>query len=231
MSEELPVKLKRIRSRGPLGEKVYAILKEAITSGRFPPGSWLPEDRLTKALGASRTPVREAINRLQGDGLVEILPRKGARIPEFSHEALEELFEAREIIETAFLVRAGRAISESELLEIKAGLEKAEQAMEEAAEEDEWKHRRQEYLRLDRAFHDRLIEATGNRHWIGIYQGLRDRIEIHAHHISETYPRNFKWAVEEHYNIIDALLAKDYTAAKLYMRQHIQNFRLRRSID
>lgn len=92
----------------PLAEKVYLILKEAIVHGKLPQGMWPQEEVLTKALDVSRTPVREALNRLKSDRLVEISPRRGTHIIDLSDSELGQLFEVREKVEMVFFVRSAR---------------------------------------------------------------------------------------------------------------------------
>ena len=86
--------LKKIRTRGPLVEPVYKALKHAIITGQIAPGSALYEEPLTKLLGVSRTPLREAFNRLKSDGLIEVVPRKGACVVELDAQDIDDLLEA-----------------------------------------------------------------------------------------------------------------------------------------
>ncbi len=226
MIEKPVFNLKRIRSRGPLREKVYQVLKEAIIRGELAHGTRLHEEQLTRALGISRTPLREAFNRLKSDGLIEVVPRKGAHIVELTDTDLVDLFEAREVLETTFLIRSARRLERAVFERIRAGLKKAEEEMT-AAEDDPklWDEKRAEYLRLDRAFHDELVVASGNKYWVKLYYDIRDRIEIYSHQISYV-PDRFRIAIEDHYAILDALLAGDLIKAEGLMRTHIRKMRV-----
>jgi len=223
LAAKSPIKLKRIRTRGPLGEKVYQILKEAIIHGRLAPGTWLQEEQLTQAMGISRTPLREAIHRLTSEGLVEVIPRKGAHIIELSDDDLADLFEAREVIETAFLVRSARNMSPADFQRIRDALTQAEKEMVEAAADPVlFDEKRQRYLEVDRAFHDELIVACGNKSWVKLYYNIRDRIEFYGHQIS-LVPSRFRIAIEDHLAIVDALLAGEFLRAQQLMKEHIRN--------
>lgn len=218
-----PIKLKRIRTRGPLGEKVYQILKEAIIHGRLAPGTWLQEEQLTQAMGISRTPLREAIHRLTSEGLVEVIPRKGAHVIELSDDDLADLFEAREVIETVFLVRSAQNMSPADFQRIRDSLTQAEKEMVEAAADPGlFNEKRQRYLEADRALHDELIIACGNKSWVKLYYNIRDRIEFYGHQISHV-PSRFRVAIEGHLAILDALLAGEFVKAQQLMKEHIRN--------
>jgi DNA-binding GntR family transcriptional regulator len=119
MSSKPLISIEKIAVKGSLSERIYKELKRAILEGVFAPGELLPEDSLTDATGASRTPVREALMHLQGDGLVKIVPRKGARISEMNAEELAELVEARILMETAFFDRAMARIPLNNIKKIK----------------------------------------------------------------------------------------------------------------
>lgn len=106
-----PRTLGTIRARGPLVEQVYRSLKDAIITGRIAPGAWLYETALTQALGVSRTPLREAFNRLKGDGLIAVIPHRGAFVVELDDRDIDNLLEAREVIETAFFERAAQVLT------------------------------------------------------------------------------------------------------------------------
>jgi DNA-binding GntR family transcriptional regulator len=225
MHKKFRKKLKKIPSRGNLAEMAYQILKEAITRGYYPPGTWLPEDELTKELGISRTPIREALNRLQGDGLIEVTPRKGARLIEFTYEQIEELLEAREALETTFFVQSARQIDPSEFKSFKNRFIEAEKEVSSA--EGDWDllfEKQNGYIELDRAFHDRLIAACGNRYWIKFYHSLRNLIQVSAYRAGR-HPMQYQRAVSEHHAILNALLNKDYEDAKEFLAKHIQNYK------
>lgn len=225
MPVELNHKLKKIRSRGNLGEKVYQRLKEAIVKGDLPPGAELGEAELCEALGISRTPLREAFNRLKAEGLIVVAPRRGARVVLMSEADVDQLSEVREALETDFFARSAKAVGARELLKMQAGLREAEAAMAAAQGDPKALPTAQaKYLAADRAFHDRLIQASGNQYWLQLYYNIRDRIEICGFQVRRL-PKRFAVAVAEHHAIIEAILQNDYAKAKRLMAGHIRTTR------
>ncbi len=95
--------------RENLAEAVYRVLREAITDGSLPPGERLREIPLARRFGVSTTPVREALRRLEREGLVEINPRRGAVVPRFEPADIAQLYEAREVLECRAVRRAAEA--------------------------------------------------------------------------------------------------------------------------
>ena len=216
-----PLKLKRIRSRGNLTEKVYQRLKEAITRGRLEPGAVLQEHQVTKALSISRTPLREAFNRLAMEGLIEITPNKGVTVVEIGPQEVCELFEARESIETHFLARSAQNLSPQDYARLRSGLQQAEAAMRSASGLQEMDQAQVAYLSADRGMHDQLIRACENRVWIKIYFNIRERIHVVSHRIGRI-PGELITTVQVHYDILDDLEAGRWDSAQKRMLQHIR---------
>jgi len=214
--------LKKIRARGPLVEQVYASLKNAIITGRIAPGTWLYEEPLTKALGVSRTPLREAFNRLKSDGLIEVIPHRGAFVVELDAEDIDNLLEAREVIETAFFMRAAISFKRAELLDIRQALMRAHSQLQNRRGKAARQRALQAYLRIDRDLHDRMIEASGNKYWIKLYYDLRERIELCGYQVSQL-PHRFSTIVKEHLELIEAILAGDLAQGRRCLRSHIRN--------
>jgi DNA-binding GntR family transcriptional regulator len=214
--------LKKIRARGPLVEQVYKSLKDAIITGRIAPGSWLYEEPLTQALGVSRTPLREAFNRLKSDGLIEVIPHRGAFVVELEAQDIDNLLEAREVIETAFFMRAARSFKPQELLKIRQALQRSHRQLQGKRGAADQQKALQAYLRIDRDLHDRLVNASGNKYWIKLYHDLRERIELCGHQVSQL-PHRFRRIVQEHLELIEALLAGDLAKGRQCLRTHIRN--------
>ncbi len=219
-----PRALRTIRARGPLVEQVYKSLKDAIITGRIAPGAWLYETALTQALGVSRTPLREAFNRLKSDGLIQVIPHRGAFVVELDDHDIDNLLEAREVIETAFFERAAREVSPDGLRSARRELEQSHRQFAAAKGAAARRRALQTYLRIDRELHDRLIEASGNGYWVKLYFDLRERFELCGYQVSQL-PHRFERIVAEHIEIIDALLAGDLARGRRGMRAHIRNVR------
>jgi len=217
-----PRALRTIRARGPLVEQVYRSLKDAIITGRIAPGAWLYETALTQALGVSRTPLREAFNRLKSDGLIAVIPHRGAFVVELDDRDIDNLLEAREVIETAFFERAAQVLTADDLRRARREFEQAHRHFAGAKGAAARRKALQQYLRIDRALHDRLIEASGNGYWVKLYFDLRERIELCGYQVSQL-PHRFERIVQEHLDMIDALLAGDLQGARRCLRTHIRN--------
>ncbi len=219
--------LEPVSTKGNLANKAYVIIKDAIVNGWITSGHWLMEDEVAKQLCISRTPVREAFRRLQGDGLLEFIPRKGARVPDLSDSELEELLDAREQIEIAFLGRSIENIDLNKLNKYASEFKDLEKKMIGAKDVYEnISDLQSQYIMLDRNFHDFIIESSGNRYWLEIYHSLRNIIQFSSFKAG-LISSQFEKAIEEHNALIDAIMAKDTLTAKKIMSAHIQNFKKR----
>lgn len=217
--------LKKIRSKGELANKAYKQLKQAIVRGHLSPGMRLQEELFTEKLGISRTPFREALNRLNSEGLIQIVPKKGAHVVELSSKELDDLFEAREVIETHFLIRSAQTISPIKFAEFKQRFQEKEEELAEAqGNYEEWDLKRQEYLRIDRELHDILITGTDNDYWEQLYVNIRNRVELYGSYLShDAYW--FPVAIKEHHEILDAIIAREFEKAQHVMSTHIKHVR------
>ncbi|WP_369053025.1 GntR family transcriptional regulator [Kineococcus terrestris] len=150
----------------PAAERVYAEVKAAILDRSLPGGQLLTEGELAARTGVSRTPVREGLLRLEAEGLVRLLPKRGALVVPVSPEEVEDVLEARELVEVHTAVRAWdrRAEFTGEL----AGHLERMRAAQSAG--DAWA-----FMGADRAFHATVVRAAGNRVLADLYDGLRDR--------------------------------------------------------
>jgi len=218
-------KLKRIGNQRKLGEQAYKVVKEAIMSGKFPPGNWLAEDELKDALGVSRTPVREAFRQLQAEGLIELFPRKGAYIVPLTDRDIVNLFEVREALETAFFMRSAKKMRLEKLKRFQRKFKEAEEEIFKIPKEseilrDKWR----EYLKVDRAFHDELVKATENPYWLKLYLNIRDRMQVFGFKMGHM-PDQIQMLSKQHNAILEALLVKKYAEAKKRLREHLQYVR------
>lgn len=203
---------------GPQGEAVYQKLLEEIRSGKLFPGSRLREIELADRLGVSRTPVREAIRLLEGDGLITHLPRQGATVRRLDYAEVMELYEMRAVLEGTAARLAARTASPVEIEELErlnAALEAAETAAEAA--------------RLNRAFHATLLDAAKNRFLSRAMGGLERALMILGPTTLSDEDRA-RDARAEHQSILHALNNNEGEAAEAAMRAHIaasQRLRIR----
>lgn len=210
-------KMQRIQpSNLSLGNQAYQELKRIILEGQVTPGERLNEGELAKALGISRTPIREAINRLEKEGLVEIYPQRGAFVMQLSKEDIEELFLIREKLEGLAAFLAAQRIDKNGLAKLEACIQGFEEPFDERAIS--------RYAREDFKFHQIVVLLSGGRRLHNLISTLHDHIRIYrltAHGSSE----RMKESLQDHRKIIEALSKKDGEEAEQRMRLHIQRVR------
>lgn len=199
-----------------LGSQAYQELKRLILEGRLAPGEKINEAELAQALGISRTPIREALNRLAKEGLVNIFPQRGAFVVEFSAKDVEELFLIREKLEGLAAYLAAEKITAKDVEK----LESCVQGFQEPFREKEIKR----YAREDFKFHQTIVALSEARRLISLISTLHDYIRIFRLTTIGLSGR-MRNSLEEHKRIISALKKKDPPAAERAMREHIRHVR------
>lgn len=189
----------------------YCILKERLVNCIYPPGTLLNEAQLAADLGASRTPVREAISRLEMEGFVKIMPKKGIYVTDISLNDVLQIFQTRIEIEPIAVRLAAPHLPREELLAF-CGKFKGEAPDI------------QNGFRLDTAMHLFIIEHCGNRYIIDMMHRIFDentRVIIS----SKQNQVQIHDARLEHLDILNSLLDKDTERAIALMQSHIENCR------
>ncbi len=207
-------KLKTPIQRPSLVDSVYETLLEAIVSGQLAPGSELNSVMLAEQLDVSRTPVTEAIKLLAHDGVVEQINHRRARVARLSREELTEIYEVRNVLETAAAERAARQI-DTEVLD---ALENEAVQIEQSRGEVGWSA---SALAFDIRFHDAIAAACGNKRLqkeIGHY-----RLLVRAFCRATSDEAILLTALTEHRAILEALRTRKPTAARAAMAKHIAN--------
>lgn len=138
-----------------LGSQVFQFLKEQIISGKLEEGARLNELELQRTLGTSRTPIREAFRRLEAEGLVEFIPRRGAFVRSISTEEVREAAVVRASLEALALSLAGKRIDPAHLEDLSQLLDRMDEAIENGAIE--------EFTAAHWLFHNTLVELSGNQ--------------------------------------------------------------------
>lgn len=195
-----------------LPDRIHAALKHRILTCSMRPGQRIIEKELCKEMTVSRTPVREALNRLALEGLVEITPFKGYAASQISVRQFRELCEVRRIIESE---SAGLAAERATNENIAALRQVAELTYTRGAAKTY-----ENYLRANSAFHLALVQSTGNRLLEALVMSSLD------HHQRPLYLGldvgvDAKAATAEHRKVVDAVAAKDATLARGLMLTHI----------
>jgi len=205
---------------GTKSENLTEYLIEAIVSGEIASGQKISEPELSKQFGVSRGPLREAIMRLEGLGLIERIPHVGARVVTFSSENLSELYAVRESLEGMAARLAARNISEEELDALKRLLSTHSKHIDQV----EGKSYFQQQGDFD--FHYRIIKASRNKKLIAfLCDELYHLLRMYRYQSPRSHSRPEK-ALEEHKFILKAIANRDEELAELLMRRHISGSRI-----
>jgi len=196
----------------PLREVVFKTLRNAIIKGEIKPGERLMEEKLAATLEVSRTPVREAIRMLELEGLVVMIPRRGAEVAKITIQDLKDALEVRMAIEALSVRLACQRINEEEKEKLKA----ARDAFEEAAGKQDVHL----MVEKDEAFHNVIFAATKNKRLITIAQNLREQIYRYRFEYIKDFSMHQKLK-DEHNRITTSIVNGDVVAAEEEMRRHI----------
>lgn len=214
------------RPRKRLADEVYDTLLSQLMSLRIVPGSRVTIDALSRELGVSQTPIRDALNRMEADGLVVRVHHAGYRIPpQITRDRFEDMLEVRLLLEPAAARRAAERASPEHV----AGLRGLLQEMARLAEGD-GHPAYGAFGRRDAAFHDLLALSAGN----GIVREALARLHTHVHLFRLLYDTQVTYlAMAEHDLVLAAVAGRDPDAAAYAMRRHIlrSGERFRRLFD
>ena len=203
----------RHRSRS-LHATVVTQLRDLIVEGELPAGARLAERLLCERLGISRTPLREAFKVLASEGLVELLPNRGARVAPLDEADIENMFEVMAALEALAGTLACARIEEAELAEIAAlHYEMLAQYT---------RRNLPEYFRLNQAIHAAIVAAARNPVLAATYQGLASRIR-RARYFANLSDERWRQAVSEHEAILAALQVRDGARLATLLDTHLKN--------
>lgn len=204
----------RLDNYKPLRELVFESLREAIIMGNLRPGERLMEIQLAEQMGVSRTPVREAIRKLELEGLVVMVPRKGAYVAGLSIKDIADVFEIRKALEGLAAELAADRISDEEI-------ENLERVLHRLADSVEHK-KLDEFIDVDTEFHAVLFQAGRNDRLSQMISNLREQIH-RFRNTSLSMPGRMTAALEEHRKIVEAISQHDVDEAKRLAQEHIEN--------
>lgn len=193
---------------------VYEEIRQAIIELKLKPGEPLREATIAERLGVSKTPVREALGRLEQEGLVETTSFKGAVVSGYSPEDLEEIYELRELLEGAAARAAATAASDETLARLGALVEESR----ELRSRDDLEG----LATLLGAFDLLIYEQVANQRIRALIENLKAHL-ARIGRLTEEIPGRVKASVEEHAAIVDAIVARDPDAAERSMRDHIRS--------
>ena len=201
----------------PLRDVVFNTLRQAILRGELKPGERLMEIQLANKLGVSRTPIREAIRKLELEGLVLMIPRKGAEVAEITEKNMRDVLEVRKALEELAVQLACEKITAEEIEEMKKAAEEFRMILKNKDIT--------EIAEADVRFHDIIYMATDNQKLILLLNNLREQMyRYRVEYLKEGETRDV--LVKEHEELTKAIRERDVERAKQLSFQHIENQRM-----
>ena len=198
----------------PLRDVVFMAIREAILSGKLEPGERLMEIHLARELGVSRTPVREAIRMLELEGLVNMIPRRGAVVAEITPTDMEDVLEVRAALEQLAVRKACSSMTQEQLQDLK----NAARVFADCLRKDDLKASAQ----ADVEFHEIISSATGNRRLIQILNNLRE--QMYRYRLEQLKDKKtYADLVREHAEICKALEERSEEKASAAIHVHIDH--------
>ena len=200
----------------PLRDVVFNTLRQAIRTGELKPGERLMEIHLADQLGVSRTPSREAIRKLELEGLVTMIPRRGAEVAQITEKSMNDVLEVRRAVDALCVELACERITPEEL-------ERLGEACQEFAAEAMKKEKDVKLLaQKDVSLHDIIVQATGNQRLIQLVNNLSEQMYRYRFEYLKDFSQHEK-LVEEHRVIYESIVKKDRETACEAARVHIDN--------
>lgn len=199
----------------PAAERVYAHVKRAVLERRYEGGTLLTEGELADAVGVSRTPVREALLKLEVEGLIRLYPKKGALVLPVSAQEIADVVETRQLVEEHAI---RKAVPASPAL-IERLTELLAKQQEQAAAGD-----LAGAAVTDRCFHAEIVRSGGNEIISRLYDQLRDRQLRMGVAVMHAHPDRITKTLSEHQEILDALRSGDAEAAVDLVHRHVSWF-------
>ena len=198
----------------PLRDVVFKKLRKAILTGELKPGERLMEIHLANRLGVSRTPIREAIRKLELEGLVTMLPRRGAEVAQITEKSLKDVLEVRRALDALCAELACDRISEEGMEDLKeacAQFEKATKSKDATV-----------IAKADVALHDIIVAATGNQRLVQLVNNLAEQMYRYRFVYIKDESQHER-LIEEHRMIYESIRKKDKEAAARAAKLHIDN--------
>lgn len=198
----------------PLRDVVFNTLRQEILTGNLKPGERLMEIHLANKLGVSRTPIREAIRKLELEGLVIMIPRKGAEVAQISWKSLKDVLEVRSALDALAIELACERMEQNEL-EL---LYKACESFEDATKTKDTR----QIAEADVAFHDIIVLSTENKRLIQLVNNLSEQMYRYRFEYIKDESQH-EMLVQEHKEMYRCIQCKDKKAAADVVKKHIDN--------
>ncbi len=207
--------MEKIKHNETLADQAYKIIKKAIVNGKLKENEPLPEERLAKNLGISRTPLRDALNRLSVEGLVIQQTGRPAKVASFTKEKSLEYLELRSLLEVYNIEKTISKFDDDLITKLKGNLSEQLSAIERDNYHD--------FIELDREFHLLLASRNNNNELKEIIHRMNTGINRAFLILSSTLPASAKEAYVEHKEIVEALENQDVVLARNKMIVHLNN--------
>lgn len=198
----------------PLRDVVFNTLRQAILTGELKPGERLMEIHLANKLGVSRTPIREAIRKLELEGLVTMIPRRGAEVAQITEKSMNDVLEVRRALDALCAELACERITEEELGRLKQACD----AFEAAVRTRDVK----KVAKADVELHDIIVQATGNQRLIQLINNLSEQMYRYRFEYIKDISQHQR-LIDEHRMIYEGIVKKDKEAASQAAHVHIDN--------
>ena len=198
----------------PLRDVVFRTLRQAILTGEMKPGERLLEIHLANKLGVSRTPIREAIRKLELEGLVTMIPRRGAEVAQITEKSMKDVLEVRKVLDDLSVELACERITEEE----KELLKNACVDFEEAVKTGDFA----KIAKTDVAFHDIIVTATRNIRLSQMVNNLAEQMYRYRFEYIKDSTQHAR-LVQEHEEICQGIIAGDKKRALEAIEKHIDN--------
>ena len=205
-----------LQNHRPLREIVYEQLKIQILTGKIAPGTRMMEVELAEDLGVSRTPVREAIRKLEKEALVVIEPRRGAYVSDVSVKEMVDTLVVREDLEALAASLTAKRITKEEL----EGLEKKVTDYSEAIASGDM----EQIIRADESFHHKIVALSGNKALIQLFSSVQELSLRFRYLYYEDFTRYENMPVE-HKEILEAIKIGDGDAARIVSDNHVKKLK------
>jgi len=208
----IPVKLDTYK---PLREIVFESIREAIINGTLKQGERLMETQLAEELGVSRTPVREAIRKLELEGLVAMLPRKGAYVAGIMPKDAADILEIRAALEGLAAKLAAERITDEEIEELADDTAKIEESINKGDVE--------KAVEYDNKFHGSLVGASRNTRLASMVSNLQEQVQRFRIMLTSTSKNVMLKSLNDHKRIVEALSRRDRFLAQSLAKEHVEH--------
>lgn len=201
-----------------LSRQAYERLRDQIVTLERAPGSLLDEAELMKSLGLGRTPIREGLQRLAGEGLVFIRPRRGIYVANLNLTDLQQIFELRQVLEGYAAALAAERATEADIAALDAALKPLDR--------DDGQPGSQAYIEIDSAFHRALARSAHNTYLEDNLARMYN-LNLRLWYFSLNRIGPMREAIEQHRAVVAAIKCHDIHIAEAAVRKHVRDFQMR----